>query len=263
MIDLHSHILPGIDDGSRSLEESVELCRIAAADGVRRTVCTPHIDFRFVNRRTTIEGPFDALSRSVQEAGIDLELVKGAEVHISPDILIRVKENDLMTYGDMGRYLLLEFPFQKVLTGVEEMVYRLRLASITPVIAHPERIGWFMDDVERLHKLIVMGALGQITGGSLTGQFGDRSQRAALSMVERNLAHVVASDAHDTSYRRPVLAEAREEIARRFGAERAALMTERYPRAITQGEEIDPDPPLEAVRRKGSFLARFFTGPRP
>jgi protein-tyrosine phosphatase len=255
LIDLHSHILPGIDDGSRSLEESVALCRIAAADGVRRTVCTPHIDFRFVNRRETIEGPFAALERELREAGVELELVKGAEVHISPDIL--------MTYSDMGRYLLLEFPFQKVLTGVEEMVYRLRLASITPVIAHPERIGYFMDDIEHLHKVISMGALAQITGGSITGQFGDRSQRAALAMVERNLAHVVASDAHDVSYRRPVLAEAREEIARRFGEQRAAQMTQEYPAAIVQGEEIDPDPPLEAAKKKGGFLSRLFAPSRP
>ena len=258
MIDLHSHILPGIDDGSRSLEESVELCRIAASDGVRRTVCTPHIDFRFVNRRDTIEAPFETLGRAVREAGIGLELVKGAEVHISPDILVRVKDKDLMTYADMGRYLLLEFPFQKVLTGVEEMVYRLRLASVTPVIAHPERIGWFMDDLDRLQKVVQMGALSQITGGSIMGQFGDRSQRAALMMVERNLAHVVASDAHDTSYRRPVLAEAREAIARRFGADRASQMTEIYPEAIVQGSEIDPEPPVESARRKGGFLSRLF-----
>jgi len=257
LIDIHSHILPGIDDGSKSLEESVELCRIAAADGVRTTVCTPHVDFRYVNRRETIEGPFEALRAAVEAEGIPLELVKGAEVHMAPDILVKVKEGELVTYNDQGRYLLLEFPFQQVLVGTEDMVYRLRLASVTPVIAHPERIGWFMEDTDRLFRLIRLGALGQVTGGSLLGIFGDRSQRAGLAMIERNLAHIVASDAHDTSYRRPVLAEAAEEIARRFGPERSRAMVSDYPRAVLAGDEIEPPEPLEAPNRLAGFFGMF------
>ncbi len=257
MIDTHSHILPGIDDGSKSIDESIELCRIAADDGVETTVCTPHIDFRYTNRRESIEGPFETLRAALREEGIPLELVKGAEVHMAPDILVKVKGNELVTYGDQGRYLLLEFPFQQVLVGTEDMVYRLRLASVTPVVAHPERIGWFMEDPDRLFRLIRLGALGQITGGSILGQFGDRSQKAALTMVERNLAHILASDAHDTSYRRPVLSEAAEEIARRFGPERSRQMVSEYPRALLSGDEIDPPEPLEAPRRLSGILGIF------
>ncbi|HET9481036.1 MAG TPA: CpsB/CapC family capsule biosynthesis tyrosine phosphatase [Candidatus Polarisedimenticolia bacterium] len=259
LIDIHSHILPAIDDGSRSLEESVQLCRIAEEDGIRELVCTPHVDFRYTNRRSTIEGPFERLESAIRGAGLQLRLIKGAEVHMAPDIVVRLRDGDLVTYNDQGRYLLLEFPFQQVIMGVEDIVYRLRLAGVTPVIAHPERIGYFMDDTDRLFRLIRLGALGQVTGGSLLGQFGEKSQRAGMLMVERHLAHVVASDAHDTSYRRPVLSETAEAIAQRFGEDRARAMVLEYPAAIVAGEEINPPEPLEAPRRVKNFFLGLFS----
>jgi len=262
LIDLHSHILPAIDDGSRTMEDSLELCRIAAGDGIASIVCTPHIDFRYVNRRATIEDPFERLSEAARQEGIALELVKGAEVHMAPDILVKVREKELMTYADMGRYLLLEFPFQQVITGAEEMVYRLKLAGVTPVIAHPERIGYFMDDADRLFSLIRLGALGQVTGGSLTGQFGDKSERVGFTMIERNLVHVVASDAHDTSYRRPELAEPAQEVSRRFGEDRVRSLFVDTPRAILAGSDIEPPDPLEAPKRMKKIFAGWFGGPR-
>jgi protein-tyrosine phosphatase len=259
MIDIHSHILPGIDDGARSLADSLELCRIAAEDGVKTIVCTPHIDFRYVNSRATIEEPFVSLQREVSAAGIDIDLIKGAEVHMAPDILLKVKEKELVTYNDAGRYLLLEFPFQPVITGAEDLVYRLRLAGVTPIIAHPERIGYFMDDPDRLHQLVRLGALGQVTGGSLMGQFGDKSQRVAFAMVERHLVHIVASDSHDASYRRPVLAEVASEMARRFGEARARAMFLDYPEAVVLGADIEPPPPEEAPKRLKGFFARLLS----
>lgn len=260
MIDTHSHILPGIDDGAKTLEESVELCRIAAADGLETVVCTPHINFRYTNNRATIEAAFDRLAGAIGEAGVELALVKGAEVHMAPDILEKVRSRELVTYNDGARYLLLEFPFQQVLNGAEEMVYRLKLAGITPVIAHPERIGYFMDEPDRLYELIRLGALGQVTGGSLLGQFGDKSKEVGLSMIERHLVHVVASDAHDPSYRRPVLAEAAVAVERRFDAQRVREMFHDYPAALVSGDEIEPPPPVEVQKRFKSFLSRFFAG---
>lgn len=257
MIDIHSHILPALDDGSKSLADSVALCRMAAEDGIEATVCTPHVDFRYTNRRATIEGPFAELRSAIEEEGIPLRLVPGAEVHLSPDILVRVREKDLMTYADQGRYLLLEFPFQQVIMGAEEMVYRLRLAGVTPVIAHPERIGYFMEEPDRLLQLIRQGALGQITSGSLLGTFGERSHRVAIAMVERNLVHFVASDAHDLSYRPPILGQAFAEVSRRFGEETARALFVENPRAVIEGAEIDPPEPEETARRKGGWRSLF------
>jgi len=257
MIDTHAHILPGIDDGAPALEDAVSLCRMAAEDGIRTLVCTPHINFRYENRRDTIEGPFNALQEAIRGEGIPLTLVKGAEVHLSPDIVERVRARDLVTYADGGCYLLLEFPFQPVMTGDEEMVYRLRLAGVTPVIAHPERIAWFMDDPDRLFRLIRLGALAQVTGGSILGKFGERSRRAALAMLERNLVHIVATDAHDVSYRRPLLAEAAAAIAERFGADRSRAMTVDIPRAVIEGRPVDAPEPVEKPRSGRSFFGLF------
>src|SRR5262245_43952876 len=231
---------------------------MASADGISALVCTPHVDFRFTNSRSSIEPPFDLLSRALREEGVPLQLIKGAEVHMSPDILVRLKEKDLLTYADLGRYLLLEFPVQQVIMGTEDLVYRLRLAGVTPVIAHPERIGFFMDDPDRLFNIIRLGALGQVTGGSLLGQFGEKSLRVALTMVERHLVHIIASDAHDVSYRRPVLSEVVESVTRRFGQEQARLMVDHNPRAVIEGRELDPPPPIEAPKRVRKFLGGIF-----
>src|SRR5262245_42057865 len=231
---------------------------MAAEDGVRTTVCTPHIDFKYLNNRATIEAAFGALREAIQRERIPLELVVGAEVHMSPDILPKLHAGELVTYNDMRRYLLLEFPFQQVISGVEDLVYRLRLAGVTPVIAHPERIGFFMDDPDRLFNIIRLGALGQVTGGSLLGQFGEKSLRVALTMVERHLVHIIASDAHDVSYRRPVLSEVVESVTRRFGQEQARLMVDHNPRAVIEGRELDPPPPIEAPKRVRKFLGGIF-----
>ena len=257
MIDIHSHVLPGIDDGSKSLEEAVELCRLAAGDGTRTLVCTPHINFRYENRRETIEAPFVELSQAIRQAGVDLNLIRGAEVHMAPEIITKLKQGELVTYDDAGRYLLLEFPFQQVITGAEDMVYRLRLAGVTPVIAHPERIAYFMDDTERLFQLVRLGALGQVTGASVLGQFGERSQRAVMRMVARGLAHIVASDAHDRLHRPPALSEAAGAIARLHGEERVRAMFVDYPGAIVAGEEIEPPAPEEATSKMGGLLQRL------
>ncbi len=257
MIDTHAHLLPGIDDGAPTLEEAVALCRMAAEDGIRMSVCTPHINFRYENSRETIEAPFLALSDAIRREGIQLTLVRGAEVHMAPDIVEKVKRKELVTYNDGGCYLLLEFPFQPVMTGDDEMVYRLRLAGVTPVIAHPERIAWFMEDPDRLYRLIRLGALGQVTGGSILGMFGEKSRRAAMTMLERNLIHMVASDAHDVSYRRPLLAEAAAAIAQRFGDDRSRALTVETPRAVVEGSAIEPPDPVENPRATRTFFGLF------
>jgi protein-tyrosine phosphatase len=260
MVDIHSHILPGIDDGAKAIEDSIELCRIAAADGIRTIVSTPHVmEFRFPNRRTTIEPPYARLSAEVQEKGIPIRVVPGAEVHVAADLIKRYKDGDLVTYDDNGRYMLLEFPFQPIISGTEDVVYRLRLAGVTPVLAHPERIEFFMDDPDRLLALVRLGALAQVTAGSLLGSFGDRSDRAAWKMVDRGLVHVVASDAHDTRHRRPAMSDAAELLSRRAGPEAARRMCEEVPAAIVEGRDIELPDPEPSPRGFKGLLNRIFS----
>jgi protein-tyrosine phosphatase len=260
MVDTHSHILPGLDDGAGSLEDSLELCRIAADDGIRAMAATPHVmEFRYPNNRKTIEESFRTLESAVAEKGIPLKLVKGAEVHVAADLVDRLKGGDLLTYNDNGRYMLLEFPFQQVVSGTEEIVYRLRLAGVTPVIAHPERIAFFMEDLEKLRALVRLGALAQVTGGSLLGKFGERSERAGWKMVERRLAQIVASDAHDGEHRPPVLREAAAALSETLGPDEARRMTSERPAAIVEGRDVEcSEPPAPPNGFKG-LLGRIFS----
>jgi protein-tyrosine phosphatase len=260
MVDVHSHILPGIDDGPERLEESLELCRLAAEDGIATIVATPHVmEFRYPNTRSSIEPAFALLTAAVAGAGIPLRVVRGAEVHVAADLVGRLKDGDLLTYDDNRRYMLLEFPFQQVVSGTEEAVYRLRLAGITPVIAHPERIGWFMDGPDRLLDLLRLGALAQVTAGSLLGLFGERSERAAWRMVERRLVHVVASDAHDAKHRRPAMREAAEALRRRAGEATARRMCEEVPAALIAGKDVEAEEPVPAPSGLRGLMARLFS----
>jgi len=261
MVDTHCHILPGIDDGAKTLDESLELCRIAAADGIRTIAATPHVmEFRYPNKRETIEPAYQALTAAVGEEGIDLRIVRGAEVHVAADLVKRYRDGDLVTYADNRVYMLLEFPFQQVVSGTEEIVYKLRLAGITPILAHPERIGFFMEDLERLGKLVRLGALAQVTGGSLLGRFGEKAEAAAWKMVDRRLVHVVATDAHDAKHRPPRLSEAVEALERRVGAEEASRMCRERPSAILDGIEIEPPEPVPPPKGLRGFIGRLFSG---
>jgi len=259
MVDIHSHILPGIDDGAKTLDDSLALCRIAAGDGIVTIATTPHLmEFKYPNTRETIEGPFELLRRAVEAEGLPLRLVRGSEVHVAADLVVRLRDGDLMTYDDNRKYMLLEFPFQDVVSGTEEVVYRLKLAGVTPVLAHPERIGFFMKNLSRLETLVRLGALAQVTGGSLLGTFGERSERAAWRMVARGLVHAVASDAHDTRHRRPELRAATELLASRAGEATARRMAYDVPRAILEGVDVDVPEPVPEPGGLMGRVTRFF-----
>jgi len=233
MVDLHCHVLPAIDDGCESLEQSLEFCKVALQDGVTTLVATPHQKpGQYENPPESIHQKVLELRAALGEAGIDVEIVEGAEVYHTLDLVARLRERKVTTLGATGRYLLLELPFQQTPLRVEEAVFQLRLAGVTPVLAHPERIYYLSSDIERLEKLVRLGCLSQVTGAALLGGFGDRVRDVSERMLERNLVHVISSDAHDTIYRPPVLARARDKAAELVGPERAEQMVSEIPRAI-------------------------------
>jgi len=260
MIDLHCHALPGIDDGSGSLEDSLAFCRIAVEDGVSTVVCTPHMREGFyLNPAETIRASVDALRREIEAAGIPLELLPGCEVHIAPGLPEAIASGQVMTYNDGGRYLLLELPYRQYPVKVEDLVFSLKLAGVTTVLAHPERIRFFQDDLGRVETLVRMGCLGQLTSSSLTGTFGSRVRDLSEEMIHRGLVHVLGSDAHDTEYRPPRLAAARDRWAEIAGPEAAEQATEGWPAAILHGESLEPPEPRARGGRpgRGGLLSRL------
>jgi len=259
LIDLHSHILPGLDDGVKTEEEAVEFARMAAADGVETLVATPHCkDGFFENRREGILAALERLRLRLADARIPLRLLPGGEVHLAPDLVARVRDGRAPTLGDNGKTLLLELSLAQYPVELDNLVFGLRLAGLTVLFAHPERIRYFQEDVRRWEEMVRLGAFGQITTGSVLGTFGEEAQEFTAMLLRRGLVHVLASDSHNLRGRPPVLRRAVDAVAAIVGEEEARRMVIDRPLALLEGREIEPPSPAVAAGRKRSLLSRWF-----
>ena len=257
MIDIHTHILPGIDDGVKTEDDAVEFARMAEADGVRTIVATPHCKEGFYfNDREAVLRETDKLRRRLAAEGVGIRLEAGAEVHICPDLVNRVRDGRAPTLLDNGRTLLLELSLSQYPVELENLVFELKLAGLEVVFAHPERIRYFQDDLARYEAVVHQGAVGQITSGSLLGSFGRDAEDFSEELMAKGLVHILASDAHNTRGRPPVLSEALEVAVDQVGEARALAMVDDAPRAAIEGRSIEL-PPVEAPRG-GGFFSRWF-----
>ncbi len=266
MIDLHNHLLPGIDDGAKKVEETLESLRIARRDGVRVVVATPHMKPGvYDNSRETILQRVAMVREAARgDEAEGVTLLPGAEVYFTADLAARARAGELMTVGDRGRHILLELPYQQVPMHVDDSIFQLRLLGITPLMAHPERVAYYLEDIERVAASVRLGALTQVTACSLTGRFGDKARQFALAMLERNLIHVLATDSHDVRYRPPILSEAVKTAAAIVGEARALRMVQDTPQAILDGMDVEVLE-AEAPRRPGVLdrLRSLFSRRRP
>ncbi|MCX5734929.1 MAG: capsular biosynthesis protein [candidate division NC10 bacterium] len=259
MIDLHCHILPGIDDGSRSWDESVEMARIAAADGITDIVATPHITpGLYDNTTASISALVSELANRLATADIRIRLHVGADVRVEPNVVSGVEAATIPVLGKRVRYLVAELPSQMMPPNIRELVYALQLRQIIPIITHPERHASMQQDPDLLRQLVAAGALAQVTAGSLTGEFGPVARRAANKMLERNLIHLIATDAHGTQKRRPVLTPGLAAAAAIVGEEAARAMVLDAPRAILAGVPVVIPEPVDPSLARG-FLSRLFS----
>jgi len=246
MIDLHSHILPGLDDGSRTVEDARLLARRAAEDGVSAVAATPHVRSDYPTRAEEMERGVARLREDFPEQGIDVEVLPGGEIDLG--MLAALDDDELRRFAlaGSGRYLLLEFPYTGWPSGLEETVYGLGLRGFVSVIAHPERNREVQADPGRLAEAVRMGSLVQLTAASVDGRIGRSSQKAAERLLADGLAHVLASDAHTPEIREAGLGAAAEAV----GDDRlAAYLTTEAPAAIVAGEAV-PSPPPKARRRR-------------
>ena len=246
MIDLHSHILPGLDDGSRTVEDARALARRAAEDGVTAIAATPHVRSDYPTEPDEMEQGVLRLREDFVEQGIHVDVLHGGEIDLGS--LGSLDDDDLRRFSlaRSARYLLLEFPYSGWPSGLEETVNGLRLRGFTAMLAHPERNRAVQADPGRLGEAVRMGALVQLTAASVDGRIGRSSQRAADRLLELGLAHVLASDAHTPEIREAGLADAAGALA---DDRLAAYLTTEAPGAIVAGEAV-PGPPRKARRRR-------------
>ena len=240
MIDLHTHILPGLDDGSPDLETSVLMAAVAAESGVTHLVATPHSNQRgaFENYASpALQVRFAALRSAVREAGIPLELSLGMEIFGTGDVLQLLHDGRLLTLGG-GRYLLIEFGFHEDPLRIERLLDALLAAGYWPVVAHPERYYGLQRMPNYLYDWASRGIVLQVNKGSLFGRFGRGAQALAAAMLERGLVGCVASDAHGPDVRTPDLAGAWDYLAEHFSERLAERLLTRNPAHILHSEPL-------------------------
>ncbi|MFS0892091.1 tyrosine-protein phosphatase [Peribacillus frigoritolerans] len=227
MIDIHCHILPGVDDGSADMKESMNMAKKAVEAGITHLFATPHhLNEKYVNAKRDIIERAVRLNGSLKQNNIPLTIHLGQEVRIHRDIFTSLEKEEILTLNDNGTYLLLELPSGKVPTYTQEVIYELLLKGITPIIVHPERNKELIANHKLLFELVQEGALTQITSGSIIGNFGKSIQSFSKKIIEHNLAHFIATDAHNIGSRGFTLQQAYETITKAYGIQSAFYFKE-------------------------------------
>ncbi|HVS85025.1 MAG TPA: CpsB/CapC family capsule biosynthesis tyrosine phosphatase [Gaiellaceae bacterium] len=250
-LDLHAHVLPGLDDGPATLEESLELLRDAAADGITHVAATPHVREDFPTDPAEMEARVAELNRAASDAGIPVTVLPGGE--LDPAHLLGLDDATLRRFGLGGNpdVLLVEFPYQGWPLHLAEIVFRLQTRGFTVVLAHPERNAVVQDDPSRLDAFVDAGVLVQLTAASVDGRLGKAAQKAALALISRGCAHVVASDAHVPAVRATGLARAAASL--RY-PELARWLTCDVPGALLGGVPLPERPERRRSARRAAVL---------
>ena len=258
MIDFHNHILPNVDDGSKSLEMSLNMLREAERQGITDVINTVHfqhpkvegMDISFERIIQEIEN----LQKSAIENNINVKIHNGAEVFYLPN-LTEIKSDPLTVFGH-GKYMLIEFQTYLLPPGYDDELYRLLMSGTTPIIAHPERYRPIQNDINIVEKLINSGCLMQIDAGSLLGQFGKDCKKSAETMLQRNMVHFMGSDSHNDGKRNFCLESAAKMCEELIG-DMTTLLIYDNPQKLLVGEKIEPFEIID-IKDNTSFINKMF-----
>ncbi|QHS23485.1 tyrosine protein phosphatase [Virgibacillus sp. MSP4-1] len=250
MIDIHCHILPNLDDGSKSVAESMKMAQKAAKDGIYTIVATPHhLDGRYNNTGHEVEVAVQALNEALEDENIPVTIVPGHETRINGDMVERLERNEILPLNAASKYVFVELPSNHVPHYTNQLFFDMQVAGYTPVIVHPERNSALIQKPDQLYSLVKSGALTQVTAASATGKFGKKIQKFTKDILEANLTHFVASDAHNTTSRGFHLLEAYEHIKKTFGNEMVFQLMENTER-LMEGQAVVGDQPHRITQKK-------------
>ena len=238
LIDLHCHLLPGIDDGAKDRSEALEMARIAVAEGITTIACTPHIlPGVYDNVGPEIRAATEALQLELNEAHIPVALVVGADLHVGPSILAQLRSGEALSLNDT-RYVLIEPPHHILPPHIEDAFFNFAAGGYTPILTHPERMTWIDTRYDVVQRLANAGVLMQLTAAAITGRFGKRARYWSERMLDESLVHIVATDAHDPRRRPPLLRAAYEAVCARVGEAEANQLFLDRPLAILENRPI-------------------------
>jgi protein-tyrosine phosphatase len=253
MIDLHTHILPDIDDGSPSLAVSLDLARVAVEDGITTVVATPHSPDSTVGGRyavSLLNERLELLRQALEAEQIPLTLVRGTEITIGPKLVERLRAGELLPYENT-RVLLIECPSHYLNEPVHNAIFSLQAAGYRVLLAHPERLHDVQSDPEVLRPLVERGVMMQLTGAAIAGEQNDQLGRTSHELLKRGLVHVVASDGHGfPPRRRIVLKTSYEATAQVIGEEAAHALCTSNPEALLADKPLPPPPPIVLAKKR-------------
>lgn len=240
MIDIHHHLLWGLDDGATSVETSLAMARMAADDGITHVVCTPHANAQYEYDPEGVAAQIAELQGLLDRENIALKLGRGCDFHLSFDnIELAQAEPARFSINGLG-YLLVELPDYGLPTGLTEVFYQMQIAGMTPILTHPERNKTLQTDQSKLLEWMRGGLLIQVTAGSVVGRMGKRAEKMAHELLSNRWVHFLATDAHNTSSRPPLMHEAFEAVAKKYGPDYAHLLCTSNPLAAFMGKPMPP-----------------------
>jgi len=245
MVDLHQHLLPGLDDGSPDLDTSIAMARMAVEEGITHVVATPHASSRYDFEPTLIAERLAVLRGALAEHGIPLQLGTGCDFHMSYENIRDALAHPRKYTLNASAYLLVELPDLAISPHVGELLYQLRLAGMVPILTHPERNPRLQADDERIKDWLRHDLLVQVTASSVLGQMGKAAERMAHRLLANRWVHFLATDAHDVRHRPPQMREAHRVVAERYGEQYADRLCTGNPLAVFEGRDLaEQDEPL-------------------
>jgi protein-tyrosine phosphatase len=247
MVDIHSHIVYGVDDGAKTLEDSVAMLEMAAKCGTTDIVATPHSDHKYQYDPDLI---IARIAEIQQALGDRIRIHKGCDFHLHFDNIQRCEEDRERFTINGKRYLMVEFADSQIPKNIAYVFQDMLRRDITPVITHPERNNLLMGRLSEMVEWVRFGCLVQVTAQSFTGRFGKKAEEGARRLMRQNMVHFVASDAHDTEWRPPDLREARLLVSTEYGEDTAVRLFETHPRMTLTGEYIECDDPEDPAEHK-------------
>lgn len=257
MIDIHCHILPNVDDGSESLEESIEMAKIAESEGITRIVNTSHCHFDFKYKKgNELKLELEKFNQALKEENINIEVLLGNELYYTSDLIERFDELDFFSMNN-SKYILMEFSPINFPKNIEDVIYEIKIRGYIPIIAHAERYKQVQEDVNIVLDCIKEGALIQVNSSSILGKNGEKAEDTSKKLLDNNMVHFVATDAHSSNRRRPLIKDSYNYILKNYGKEVSEKLFIENPTAVIENRDISILNPTK-YEEKRSFLKRLF-----
>jgi protein-tyrosine phosphatase len=264
MVDIHQHLLFGIDDGSKSLEQSVAMVQMAMDDGITHVVATPHANDRYPYDRARNEGLLQQIREALpHDVAAAMTLGLGCDFHLNFENTEDARLHNRRYTINEKEYLLIELPDIGISNRIDEILYNLRIGGMTPILTHPERNVTLQRTPEKLQEWVSKGLLLQVTAGSVVGDFGPTAESLAWSLLKKNSVHFLATDAHDLERRTPTMSAARRLLSERLGEDIAMRLCVTNPLMVFEGKPL-PQEPIQVTEpdepeEKPSLWKRIFS----